>query len=113
MEKNRIIQEYVPGKQVTLAHIIAHPNSDICKKLGLNIETTQAIGILTLTPGEAAIIGADVATKASHIEIGFLDRFSGTLVINGNVSGVEAAIKSVLNFLEGTLQFSICECTRS
>lgn len=113
MEKNRVIQEYVPGKQVTLAHVIAHPDKDICRKLGLNLETTQAIGILTITPGEAAIIGADVATKAGSIEIGFLDRFSGTLVINGNVSSVETSIKSVLNFLENTLKFSICDCTRS
>ncbi len=113
MEKNRVIQEYVPGKQVTLAHVIAHPDKDICRKLGLNLETTQAIGILTITPGEAAIIGADVATKAGNIEIGFLDRFSGTLVINGNVSSVETSIKSVLNFLENTLKFSICDCTRS
>ena len=50
MEKNRVIQEYVPGKQVTLAHLIAHPDKDICKKIGLNTETTQAIGILTITP---------------------------------------------------------------
>lgn len=113
MEKNRVIQEYVPGKQITLAHIIAHPDKDICNKLGLNIETTQAIGILTITPGEAAIIGADIATKAREIEIGFLDRFSGTLVINGKVSSVETSINSVLNFLENTLKFSICECTRS
>ncbi|MGU7454468.1 ethanolamine utilization microcompartment protein EutS, partial [Klebsiella pneumoniae] len=25
MDKERIIQEFVPGKQVTLAHLIAHP----------------------------------------------------------------------------------------
>lgn len=113
MEKNRVIQEYVPGKQVTLAHIIAHPDKDISKKLGLNVETTEAIGILTITPGEAAIIGADIATKAGEIEIGFLDRFSGTLVINGNVSSVEMSIKSVLDFLGNNLKFSICNCTRS
>ena len=33
MEKVRMIQEYVPGKQVTLAHLIAHPNLDIYKKM--------------------------------------------------------------------------------
>lgn len=113
MEKNRVIQEYVPGKQITLAHIIAHPDKDSCNKLGLNIEIIQAIGILTITSGEAAIIGADIATKAGEIEIGFLDRFSETLVINGKVSSVETSINSVLNFLENTLNFSICECTRS
>ena len=99
-EKNRVIQEYVPGKQVTLAHLIAHPNKELCKKVGLNSEITKAIGILTLTPGETAIIAGDVATKAGNIEIGFLDRFTGTLVINGDVSSVENSLKSVLSFLE-------------
>ena len=94
-EKNRVIQEYVPGKQVTLAHLIAHPNRELCKKVGLNSEVTKAIGILTLTPGETAIIAGDVATKAGNIEIGFLDRFTGTLVINGDVSSVENSLKSV------------------
>ncbi|MBC8831350.1 propanediol utilization protein, partial [Escherichia coli] len=28
-----MIQEYVPGKQVTLAHIIASPNKEIYTKL--------------------------------------------------------------------------------
>ena len=36
--KQRVIQEYVPGKQVTLAHIIANPNEDIYKKLGLVLD---------------------------------------------------------------------------
>lgn len=48
--KQRIIQEYVPGKQVTLAHIIANPNEDIYKKLGLIVDKKDAIGILTITP---------------------------------------------------------------
>lgn len=30
----RMIQEYVPGKQVTLAHVIANPGKDLFKKLG-------------------------------------------------------------------------------
>ena len=28
-EKKRIIQEFVPGKQVTLAHVIANPTEDL------------------------------------------------------------------------------------
>lgn len=113
MEKERVIQEYVPGKQVTLAHIIANPDIDICKKLGLKLENSGAIGILTITPGEAAIIAADIATKSGTIDIGFLDRFSGTVVINGDISSVDSSLKSVVNFLKVTLQFSICEITRS
>ena len=32
MEKQRIIQEFVPGKQITLAHIIANPVPELCDK---------------------------------------------------------------------------------
>ena len=63
-EKQRMIQEYVPGKQVTLAHIIASPNKEIYTKLGLPEGTSNALGILTITPSEAAIIAVDIATKA-------------------------------------------------
>nr|WP_307775586.1 BMC domain-containing protein [uncultured Cetobacterium sp.] len=113
MEKQRMIQEYVPGKQVTLAHLIAHPNVDIYKKLGLNLENKNAIGILTITPGEAAIIAADIATKSGVVEIGFLDRFSGTLVITGDVSSIEGSLNSVMDFLCNTLKFSTTIVTRS
>ena len=44
-----MIQEYVPGKQVTLAHIIASPNKEIYTKLGLPEGTSNALGILTIT----------------------------------------------------------------
>ena len=33
-DKLRIIQETVPGRQITLAHIIAGPDAIIYKKLG-------------------------------------------------------------------------------
>ena len=49
-EKQRIIQEFVPGKQVTLAHIIANPVDDLFKKLGVVGDNLGAIGILTITP---------------------------------------------------------------
>lgn len=32
----RIVQELVPGKQITLAHIIANPDDILYQKLGLN-----------------------------------------------------------------------------
>ena len=34
--KQRIVQELVPGKQITLAHIIASPDKILYEKLGLN-----------------------------------------------------------------------------
>ncbi|WP_129599591.1 ethanolamine utilization microcompartment protein EutS [Anaerophilus nitritogenes] len=112
-EKQRVIQEYVPGKQVTLAHLIANPQENIYKKIGLSGEYHDAIGILTITPSEAAIIAADVATKSAGVEIGFVDRFSGSLVIVGDVSSVEAALQEVLNLLENTLFFTPTQITKS
>jgi ethanolamine utilization protein EutS len=114
--KLRIIQETVPGKQITLAHIIAGPDEIIYKKLGLNPDIDYkkaAIGILTMSPSETAVIGADLAVKTSNIDLGFVDRFSGTLIITGLFSDVEAAIKSVLNYTKETLGFSVCEITRT
>ena len=113
MEKQRTIQEYVPGKQVTLAHLIANPDRDMCVKLGLDEEKTNAIGILTITPGEAAIISADIAIKSGSIELGFLDRFSGTLLLTGDFASVESSLKAVLAFLQETLKFYVCDITRS
>lgn len=112
-DKQRVIQEYVPGKQITLAHLIAHPSKSIYKKLGLSEEYSEAIGILTITPSEAAIIAADVATKAADVEIGFVDRFSGSLVIVGDVSSVEASLKAVAHMLENVLNFTTANITRS
>ena len=42
-EKKRIIQEFVPGKQVTLAHVIANPDDKLYGKLGL-IDVSGEIG---------------------------------------------------------------------
>lgn len=112
-EKQRMIQEYVPGKQLTLAHLIANPQKSIYQSLGLDDDVHDAIGILTITPGEAVIIAADVATKAANVEIGFLDRFGGALVIVGDVASVESAIRNVLELFTRVLQFAVTEITRS
>lgn len=112
-EKQRVIQEYVPGKQVTMAHLIANPNEEIYKKLGVIAENHGSIGILTITPSEAAIIGADVATKAADVKIVFVDRFSGSLVICGDVASVEAAVSATLELLVNVLHFASTEITRS
>lgn len=107
----RIIQEFVPGKQVTLAHLIAHPGEDLAKKIG--VPGAEAIGIMTLTPSETAMIAGDFATKAASVEIGFLDRFSGALVIYGSVGSVEEALKHTIQSLSTILGFATCTVTRS
>lgn len=111
--KQRIIQEFVPGKQVTLAHLIANPDNSLYKKLGVVGEHEGALGIMTITPSEGAIIGADVATKAANVEVIFVDRFNGSLVIGGDVASVEAALKDVLGVLENTLGFAPAVITRT
>jgi len=110
-DKKRIIQEYVPGKQVTLAHIIASPVQELYERLGL--EERGAIGIATLTPSETAIIAADIATKTSNVEIGFLDRFTGSLVIAGDVTSVEAAMHAINDTLATLLGFTPARVTRT
>ena len=110
-DKARIIQEMVPGKQISLAHIIASPSPDLYE--GLGIDPCGAIGIFTVTPKEAAIISADIATKAANVEIGFLDRFTGSLVIYGDVASVEAASVAILDVLEKMLGFPPAEITRA
>ena len=111
-EKKRFIQEYVPGKQVTLAHLIANPNKDIYAKIGIPDEG-GALGILTITPSEAAIIASDVATKSGDVKIAFLDRFSGSVVLSGDISSVETALQQAIYTLNTILSFSIPEITRS
>lgn len=45
----RVIQESVPGKQITLSHIIANPETAILESIG--IERRQiSLGIMTITP---------------------------------------------------------------
>ena len=112
-EKQRMIQEYVPGKQVTLAHLIANPDEVIFEKLGLQAEIKDAIGILTITPSEAAIIAVDIATKAADVQVGFVDRFSGSLIITGTVSEVEASTSAILDYVGNKLGFTLCPITRT
>lgn len=114
--KMRIVQELVPGKQVTLAHIIASPDPIVYKKLGLDpsidYERT-AIGILSMSPAEIAVIAGDLAVKKADIELGFIDRFSGTLIFTGSVSAVEEAIRGICGYLIESLGFTVCPVTRT
>ncbi len=115
-DKLRIIQETVPGRQITLAHVIAGPDAIIYKKLGLDPRvdyTRSAIGILTITPSETAIITADISIKSSGVELGFVDRFSGTVIVTGSVSDVQASLEAVLAYTRDTLGFTVCPITRT
>ena len=114
--KLRIVQELVPGKQITISHIIANPDNDIYTKLGLDPSvdySRSAIGILTMSPAETAVIAGDIATKASGVSLGFVDRFSGTLIVTGKVSEVEAALHAINSYFEAELGFTDCKITKT
>ncbi len=115
-DKMRIVQELVPGKQITLLHIIANPDDVLYQKLGL--DTTDgynygAIGIMTISPSETVIIAADIAIKSSGAEIGFVDRFSGTLIITGTVSAVTVAFDALSDYIKNTLGYEVCQITKT
>ena len=110
--KERIIQEFVPGKQVTLAHVIANPDRNLYGKLGL-VGAEGAIGIMTITPSEGAMIAADVASKAADVNVGFVDRFNGSLVITGDVAAVEVALKNVMSVLCDMMGFAPARLTKT
>ena len=115
-DKLRIVQELVPGKQITLAHVIANPDKILYKKLGLDPAvdySKSAIGIVTMSPSETAIIAGDIAIKSSGVEIGFVDRFSGTLIVTGSVSEVQAAVTALCEYAEQTLGFTVCGITKT
>ena len=115
-DKMRIVQELVPGRQITLAHIIANPDPILYQKLGLDPSLDYkraAIGVLTVSPAETAVITADIALKASGAELGFVDRFSGTLILTGTVDEVEASFQSIATYFKNVLNFTGCDVTRT
>ncbi len=115
-DKMRIVQELVPGKQITIAHIIANPDDILYRKLGLDPAvdySRSAIGIVTMSPAETAIIAGDIAIKSSGVELGFVDRFSGTLIVTGSISDVSASLSSLVEYCEKTLGFTVCPITKT
>ena len=115
--KQRIIQELVPGKQITIAHVIANPDKILYRKLGLDptrdYAERSAIGIVTMSPAEYAIIAADIALKTSGAELGFVDRFSGTLIVTGTVSEVDESLRAVVDYAKEKLGFTVCAVTKT
>lgn len=113
-EKLRIVQEAVPGKQITIAHIIANPDAELYQTMGLTSEHTGAIGIVTMSPAETAVIAGDIAIKTSGVKIGYMDYHEGgTLIITGMVSEVQSALSAILSYCEEKMDFTICDITKT
>lgn len=115
-KKLRITRLRIPGKGVCLAHIISSSQTPVYQNLGLHIgvhegedHTGESIGLIRFTPWEAVVAAADVAMKSADVQIGFMDRFCGSLIITGGLSEVETAVEEVVRFFRETLRFHTCE----
>ena len=111
----RIVQETVAGKEITFAHIMGGPDPIIYQKLGLNPQVdygSSAIGIMNMTPPESAVIASDFAVKSGNIYLGFADRFTGTLIITGNLSDVHSALSEIVEYFRDSLGYVVCNITK-
>lgn len=114
-EQIRIVQETVAGKEITFAHIMGGPDPIIYQKLGLNPQIdyrSSAIGIMNMTPPESAVIASDIAVKSGNIYLGFADRFTGTLIITGNLSDVHSALTEIVEYFRDSLGYVVCSITK-
>ena len=111
----RIVQETVAGKEITFAHIMGGPAPIIYQKLGLNPQVdygSSAIGIMNMTPSESAVIASDIAVKSGNVYLGFADRFTGTLIITGEISDVQTAMEEIVDYFRDTLGYVVCKITK-
>ncbi len=116
----RMVRVRIPGKEVCLAHVLNPNDPCIYQNLGLHIgvhegedHTGEAIGMIRFTPWEAVVAAADCAMKAANVEIGFMDRFCGSLILTGRLADVETAVTEVVRFFRDDLHFRSCEVTHS
>lgn len=119
-KKLRMTRVRVPGKEVCLAHVISPSQECIYQNLGLHIgvhegenHTGESIGMIRFTPWEAVVVAADVAVKSADVEIGFMDRFCGSLIITGGLSQVQTAVEEVVRFFREVLNFKTCQIQKS
>ena len=114
-EQIRIVQETVAGKEITFAHVMGGPAPVIYQKLGLNPQLdyrSSAIGIMNMTPPESAVIASDIAVKSGNVYLGFADRFTGTLIITGEISDVISALTEIVYYFRDSLGYVVCNITK-
>lgn len=115
----RMTRLRVPAKEVCLAHILNPSEERIYHNLALHIgvhegedHTGEAIGLIRFTPWEAVVVAADVAIKSAAVQICFMDRFCGSLIVSGNLTEVQTAVESVVKYF-GEIGFGTCEIHKS
>ena len=111
----RIVQETVAGKEITFAHVMGAPDPIVYQKLGLNPQIdygNSAIGVMNMTPPESAVIASDIALKSGDIYLGFADRFTGTLIITGEIADVTSALTEIIDYFHNELGYVVCKITK-
>lgn len=114
----RITRVRVPGRSIDLAHIIGVSRPEVYRNLALTIgfhagddPTGRALGLLRMTPWEAVVVAADIAVKSGDVDLGFMDRFSGSLILTGPISEVRTAVEEIVAYFRDTLHFDVCPVT--
>ena len=115
----RMTRVRVPAKEVCLAHVLNPSEERIYHNLALHIgvhegedHTGEALGLIRFTPWEAVVVAADIAVKSADVQLCFMDRFCGSLIVSGKLTEVQTAVESVVEYF-GELGFSTCEIHRS
>ena len=119
-KKLRLTRVRVPGKEVCLAHVLTPSDACIYQNLGLHIgvhegedHRGESIGLIRFTPWEAVVVAADVASKSADVQIGFMDRFCGSLILTGGLTEVQTAVEEVIRFFKEVLEFKTCAIHKS
>mgnify|MGYP002511933286 FL=1 len=119
-KKLRMTRVRVPGKEVCMAHIINPTDTCIYQNLALHIgvhegedHTGETLGLIRFTPWESVVVAADIASKSADIQVCFMDRFCGALIISGKLADVQAAVESVVQFFGEELGFAVCKIHKS
>ena len=56
---------------------------------------------------------ADIALKSGDVEIGFMDRFNGSLIITGALAQVQTAVEEVVGYFRSRQDFGVCDIYKS
>ena len=115
----RMTRVRVPAKEVCLAHVLNPSEERIYQNLALHIgvhegedHTGEALGLVRFTPWEAVVVAADVAVKSADVQLMFMDRFCGSLIVSGKIAEVQTAVEAVVNYF-GEIGFGTCTIHRS
>lgn len=115
----RMTRLRVPAKEVCLAHILNPSEERIYHNLALHIgvhegedHTGEALGLIRFTPWEAVVVAADVAVKSADVQLMFMDRFCGSLIVSGKLTEVQTAVESVVEYF-GEIGFGTCKIHKS